>query len=91
MGPTLPKHKEPGEPGGKGGQHQRTERAFTPSRPPHGEGVGAEVREQAWAKVPLLLSPVGRNKPCCPIGGYHFLLPEETLLPPFPGGLHLLS
>eukprot|EP00069_Balaena_mysticetus_P006690 bmy_18751T0 len=96
MGPTLRKHKEPGEPGGKGGQHQRTERAFAPSRPPHGERVGAEGREKARAKVPLLLSPAGRNKPCCPIGGYHFLLPEETLLPPFlaactccprPGGL----
>jgi hypothetical protein len=39
--------------------------------------------------VPLLLNPKGKNKPHFPIGGYHFLLPEDTLLPPFPCSLHL--
>ena len=90
MGPTLPKHKEPGEPGGKGGQHQRTEHAFAPSRPPHGERVGAEGREKARAEVPLA-------QPC---GEEQALLPHKRLPLPaagrdssasFPGSLHLLS
>lgn len=73
--------------GRKEGGHQRTEaqRLF----PLGSLGGGGRQGEQGSAKVPFLLNPKGRNKPHFPIGGYHFLLPEETLLPPFPCSSHL--
>lgn len=85
------KCKEPGEPGGKfpgGGQGARkvsTENrtfAVVPSRLPC---EGTAVLSQGSPSAP----PHRRNKPRFPIGGYHFLLPEETLLSPFPRSLHL--
>lgn len=86
------KRKEPGEPGGKfpGGEGRGARKvsmengtfAVVPSRPP---SEGTAVSSQGSPSAP----PHRRNKPRFPIGGYHFLLPEETLLSPFPRSLHL--